>query len=244
MITKAMIFAAGLGTRLRPLTDTLPKALVPVAGKPLLAHQLERLSAAGIEQVVINVHHFAEQIKAFVAGHDFGLRIILSDESDCLLDTGGGLAKARCWLDGDDPVLVHNVDILCNVDLREWMSRHPVGTTLLVSERPTQRYLLFDEANRLSGWTNLATGEMRGPCSPSEAARLRRYAFSGIQLVSPAVFPLMDAWPLRFSIIDFYLAVCRDMPILASPEPSLRLLDVGKPAALAKAEEFLATYPA
>lgn len=238
---KAMIFAAGLGTRLRPLTDTMPKALVPVAGRPILGYQLERLAAAGVKEVVVNVHHFAEQVIRYIEEHDFGLCVRVSDERDELLDTGGGLARARQWLDVGTPVLVHNVDILSNIDLRSWSSAHPDGTTLLVSERQTQRYLLFDEENRLVGWTNVATGQVRSPYAGLDVARCRRYAFSGIQLFSPRLFRLMEGWPRRFSIIDFYLSVCREEPIYGFPEPGLRLLDIGKPAALAAAEGFLAT---
>lgn len=238
---KAMIFAAGLGTRLRPLTDTMPKALVPVSGRPILGYQLERLAAAGVKEVVVNVHHFAEQVIRYLEEHDFGLRVRVSDERDELLDTGGGLARARQWLDGDAPVLVHNVDILSNVDLHRWAGAHPDGTTLLVSERQTQRYLLFDEENRLVGWTNVATGQVRSPYSKLDVARCSRYAFSGIQLFSPRLFSLMEGWPRRFSIIDFYLSVCREVPVYGCPEPGLRLLDIGKPAALAAAEDFLAS---
>lgn len=238
---KAMIFAAGLGTRLRPLTDTMPKALVPVAGRPILGYQLERLAAAGVKEVVVNVHHFAEQVIRYIEEHDFGLCVRVSDERDELLDTGGGLSRARQWLDVGTPVLVHNVDILSNIDLRSWSSAHPDGTTLLVSERQTQRYLLFDEENRLVGWTNVVTGQVRSPYAGLDVSRCRRYAFSGIQLFSPRLFRLMEGWPRRFSIIDFYLSVCREEPIYGCPEPGLRLLDIGKPAALAAAEGFLAT---
>lgn len=198
-----MIFAAGLGTRLRPLTDTMPKALVPVSGRPILGYQLERLAAAGVKEVVVNVHHFAEQVIRYLEEHDFGLRVRVSDERDELLDTGGGLARARQWLDGDAPVLVHNVDILSNVDLHRWAGAHPDGTTLLVSERQTQRYLLFDEENRLVGWTNVATGQVRSPYSKLDVARCRRYAFSGIQLFSPRLFSLMEGWPRRFPSSTF-----------------------------------------
>ncbi len=237
---KVMILAAGMGTRLRPLTDTMPKALVPIAGKPLLAYQLERMKAAGFDEVVINVHHFAEQIKHYIATHDFGLRITLSDESDALLDTGGGILRARQWLDGTSPVLIHNVDILSNIDLRNWADAHRQGTTLLVSERQTQRYLLFDDNNRLAGWTNLSTGEVRSPYGNLDVRKFRRWAFSGIHLFSPELFPLMEGWPARFSIIDFYLSVCDRIPIWGCPKSDLQLLDVGKPVALAEARNFLA----
>ena len=163
---QAMIFAAGLGTRLRPLTDTMPKALVPVGGKPLLAHVIERLQTAGYERLVINVHHFADQIEQYLRAHqNFGLDIAVSDEREQLLDTGGGLKKAATLFDDDEPILIHNVDILDNVDY-EWLRRQHLpdeDAVLLVSRRKTKRYLLFDNAMRLMGWTNTETGEVRSP---------------------------------------------------------------------------------
>ena len=163
---KAMIFAAGLGTRLRPLTDTMPKALVPVCGNPLLYHVITKLKAAGYTELVINVHHFAGQIREYLATHDFGLSISVSDESDLLLETGGGIAHAKdLLLPTDEPFLIHNVDILSNLDI-PWLrsqTRPEALSTLLVSERETSRYLLFDDAMRLVGWTNVTTGEVKSP---------------------------------------------------------------------------------
>lgn len=163
---QAMILAAGLGTRLRPLTDTMPKALVPVGGKPLLAHVIDRLQAAGYERLVINVHHFADQVEQYLCAHqNFGLDIAISDEREQLLDTGGGLKKAAPLFDPDEPILIHNVDILDNVDY-EWLRRQHLpeeDAVLLVSRRKTKRYLLFDNAMRLMGWTNIETGEVRSP---------------------------------------------------------------------------------
>ncbi len=236
---KAMIFAAGLGTRLKPLTDRMPKALVPVGGKPLLAYQLEKLRLAGFKEVVVNVHHFASQIENYVADHDFGLRVLISDERDELLDTGGGLRKAYALLGGDEPLLTHNVDILSNADLARFARGYAGETTLLVSDRPTNRYLLFDDDCRLVGWTNLGTGEVRSPFPSLDPARCHRWAFSGIQVVAPSLFTQMKAWPRRFSIIDFYLAVCDRVVVRACPDPQLRLLDVGKQDTLAAAEAFL-----
>ena len=157
----ALIFAAGLGTRLKPLTDTMPKAMVPVNGKPLLQILIEKLKTIGVTKVVINVHHFAQQIIDFVNANDsFGIDIRFSDETDMLLETGGGLKKASQLFDDKSPVLVHNVDILSNADLSA-LYEEAKHTTLLVSERQTQRYLLFDDNNRLVGWTNIATGEVK-----------------------------------------------------------------------------------
>ncbi len=242
---KAMIFAAGLGTRLRPLTDTMPKALVPVGGKPLLEILICKLISSGFTDIVINVHHFAEQIVRFVEEHDaFGANISFSDERERLLETGGGIKKAMPLLQegekADSPILVHNVDILSNMDLREFY-RHGRGAAalLLVSERKTQRYLLFNEENRLTGWKNAETGEVKSPYRSLDVEACRKYAFAGIHLFSPRLFPYFDTWPDKFSVIDFYLSVCVRKPILAYLSPGLKILDVGKQDAIKKAEDFL-----
>ena len=187
---KAMVFAAGLGTRLKPITNTIPKALVPVCGQPLLAHVIEKLAAAGYDEIVVNVHHFAEKIKEYLSSNDFGVKILISDESDLLLETGGGILHARNYLEGQEPFLVHNVDILSNLDL-EWFrgqSRPGALANLLVSERKTQRYLLFNDDMCLVGWTNLATGEVRSPFPGLDIEKCRRYAFAGIHNISPEIF--------------------------------------------------------
>ncbi len=228
---KALVFAAGLGTRLKPLTDTMPKALVPVNGVPLLRQVVEKLVAAGYDEIVINVHHFADMIRDFVATHDsFGVRITFSDETDLLRETGGGIRHAAPLLEGEEPFLVHNVDILSNLDLAWFRAQHRPGdlSTILVSDRPTQRYFLFDEDGLLVGWTNLATGEVRSPWPGIDPDRCTRLAFSGIHYISPAIFPLMHDWPEKFSIVDFYLAVCRTHAVRAAVMPGLVLHDVGK----------------
>ena len=228
---KALVFAAGLGTRLKPLTDTMPKALVPVNGGPLLQQVVEKLEAAGYDEIVINVHHFADMIRDFVATHDsFGVRISFSDETDLLRETGGGIRHAAPLLKGDEPFLVHNVDILSNLDLAWFRAQHRPGdlSTILVSDRPTQRYFLFDEDGLLVGWTNLATGEVRSPWPGIDPDRCTRLAFSGIHYISPAIFPLMHDWPEKFPIVDFYLAVCRTHAVRAAVMPGLVLHDVGK----------------
>lgn len=242
---KAMIFAAGLGTRLKPLTDMMPKALVPVGGKPLLEILIRKMMAAGITDIVINVHHFADQIIHFVEQHaSFGIRIAFSDETETLLETGGGIKKAvHLLFDGGrdmSPFLVHNVDILSNVDLRafyEGAGNH--AATLLVSERETSRYLLFDEGNCLVGWTNVNTGEVKSPYPDLDVSGCRKYAFAGIHVFSPRLFPYFAAWPDKFSIIDFYLSVCDKESIYACPCPDLKLMDVGKQATLDQAAHFL-----
>lgn len=246
-VMKAMIFAAGLGTRLKPLTDTMPKALVPVGGKPLLELQMHRLVAAGFTDIVINVHHFADQIVRFVEEHDgFGARVRFSDERERLLDTGGGIRKAvPLLLDGNEggaPFLVHNVDILSNVNLADFYRRGTeAAALLLVNERLTQRYLLFDrESGRLMGWTNVATGEVKSPYQALDVEACRKYAFAGIHLFSPRLFTYFNDWPDRFSIIDFYLSVCNRESVYAYPSPGLKVLDVGKQDSLTRAEAFLA----
>ena len=240
----ALIFAAGLGTRLKPLTDTMPKAMVPVCGKPLVQLLLERLGAAGATQVVINVHHFARQIIDFVEQNaGFGLDVRFSDETDQLLETGGGLKKAARLFTSEAPILVHNVDILSNMDLAAFycsaVETQGQPATLLVSERQTQRYLLADAQDRLVGWTNIATGEVRSPYPGLDVQACKRVAFSGIQVFSPQLLPLMAAWEGKFSIIDFYLSVCHKVDIRLRVQPDLRLLDVGKLDSIRQAEHFL-----
>lgn len=241
---KALIFAAGLGTRLRPLTDTRPKALVEVGGKPLLAHTLDRLAKAGFTEVVINVHHFAEQIIEYVETHPVeGMEIRISDERDLLLDTGGGIRQAGTLFTPDgQPFLIHNVDIFSNLNLTDFYHRHQAneGATLLVSQRKTSRYLLFHpEDNRLMGWTNVQTGEVKSPYPHLQVEECVMRAFAGIHLFSPALLPLMEPFGKRFSIIDFYLSVADKAPIIGAPTDDLRLIDVGKPETLAEAERFI-----
>lgn len=240
-----MIFAAGLGTRLKPLTDTMPKALVPVGGKPLLEIQIRKLMAAGITDIVINVHHFADRIVRFVeANRSFGARISFSDETAALLETGGGIKKAVPLLSAGNPeqspFLVHNVDILSNVDLKDFCARgKDYAALLLVSERKTKRYLLFDDGNRLVGWTNVETGEVKSPYPNLDVSQCKRYAFAGIHIFSPRLFPYFKEWKDKFSIIDFYLSVCDKEPVYGYPSPGLELMDVGKTDTLEKAEDFL-----
>ena len=238
---RAMLFAAGKGTRLRPITDRLPKALVPVAGKPLLAIIIERLRNAGVEEIVINIHHFGEQILDYLSNNDFGVNISVSDERESLLDTGGGLKKAvPLFSSSNEPILLHNVDILSNADIALFYEKSSTqAATLLVSSRKTSRYLLFDENNCLRAWQNVTTGEMRSPYANIDLGRLRPYAFSGIHCFSPCLFPFMESFAERFSLIDFYLQVCDKVDIKCEVKPDLRMLDVGKIDTLQRAEEFL-----
>lgn len=234
---KALIFAAGLGTRLKPLTDSRPKALVEVYNEPLLAHVLRKLSKAGYTEVVINVHHFGEQIIDYVNSHPInGMDIRISDERAQLLDTGGGIRQAgHLFTDNGHPFLIHNVDIFSNLDVKSFYADNlrNEGATLLVSERKTSRYLLFSpEDNRLVGWTNVQTGEVKSPYPNLRVEDCRMYAFAGIHLFSPSLLPLMNEWPTRFSIIDFYLSVADKVPIIGVPKADLQLIDVGKPDTL------------
>lgn len=236
---KAMIFAAGLGTRLRPLTDTMPKALVPVNGKPLLHHLLIKLQRAGCTHVVVNVHHHARQIIDYIATHNYGMRIAISDESEMLLDTGGGLRKAKQLLEGEEPILVHNVDILSNLDFEPLMQAHHPDNlaTVVVSPRNTSRYLLFDNDMRMHGWTNINSGEVK-PAN-IDTTLLQQYAFAGVHVVSPRIFDLMQDMPSKFSIIDFYLQAMAQHRIMGYVPQDFAMLDVGKVDSLVAAEEFI-----
>lgn len=253
---KAMIFAAGLGTRLKPLTDTMPKALVPVGGKPLLQHAIEKLKAAGFDEIIINIHHFAPQIIGFVeVNHHFDIHIEFSDEQEKLLDTGGGIKKASPFFNDNKPFLVHNVDILSNIDLRKLYEAHTQNNfpdpirqsgqqsyplaTLVCSERKTSRYLLFDDNNHLKGWINEKTGEIKSPFPYFDPRHYRKLAFAGIQILQPAIFQYMTDLPDRFSIIDFYLSICDKVNVTCYVPENLQLIDVGKTDSLKKASQLL-----
>ena len=237
---QAMIFAAGLGTRLKPLTDRIPKALVRVGGEPLLKRVIFQLKDAGFTRIVVNVHHFSNQIIDYLRDNDnFGLDIRISDETDKLLETGGGIKKAWPLFDQTEPILIHNVDILSNVDLKKFYQPLPLAARLLVSERKTKRYLLFDDTMRLVGWTNIETGEVKSPYKDLDPKKYKMYAFSGIHMVAPSLFPLMDDEPDRFPIMDFYLKHCDKVRIEGYVKNDLKLMDVGKQETLKEAEAFL-----
>lgn len=256
---QAMIFAAGLGTRLKPLTDRIPKALVRVGGEPLLKRVIFQLKDAGFTRIVVNVHHFSNQIIDYLHDNDnFELDIRISDETDKLLETGGGIKKAYPLFDSSEPILIHNVDILSNVDLRKFYRMEtkdlldsfsmkaslgsdaaPLAARLLVSERKTKRYLLFDDTMRLVGWTNIETGEVKSPYKNFTPDKYKRYAFSGIHMVAPSLFPLMDDEPDKFPIMDFYLKQCDKIRIEGYVKNDLKLMDVGKQESLMEAEKFL-----
>ena len=237
-----MIFAAGLGTRLKPLTDIMPKALVPVAGKPMLEHVINKLKSAGFDEIVINVHHFADQIVDFLkANNNFGIQIRISDETEELLDTGGGIKKAAPYF--DEPFLVHNADILSNVDLKamyEFHLKSKNDATLLVSPRKTVRYLLFDEENRLQGWVNKDTLQTKPEGFVYQPEVQKEYAFGGIHIISPTLFNYMgNEWTGKFPLMDFYLKTCHEARLGNYVKEELKLIDIGKPETLAQAEDFI-----
>ena len=233
-----MIFAAGLGTRLKPLTDTMPKALVPLAGKPLLQWQVEKLRDAGITDIIVNVHHFPDMIIDTIRSNEgWGCSITVSDERDQLLDTGGGLKKAinhSPFALRHSPLLACNVDILSNIDIKELVRAYEQAgvSQLVVSERSTQRYLCFDAQNTLCGWTNIKTGELKGHDG-------RHLAFSGMQILSPETLSHLQDMPQeKFSLIDFYLQVMNEVPLKAFVPSDYRMMDVGKIDQIDEAEAF------
>lgn len=236
---KAMIFAAGTGSRLRPLTNQIPKALVPVAGVPLLERVICKLADADFYDITINIHHLGQQIIDFLqAKQNFGLHIHISDERTQLLDTGGGIRHARHFLDGNEPFLVHNVDILTDANINVlWDShiRNGAEATLLTEHRKTSRYLLFDPTMHLRGWFNQSTQEIR-PAGLTNT--YESWAFDGIHVFSPSLFQRMEdaRWESSFSIIDFYLHVCADSFIQGCPIQATHWFDTGTPDTLAKAE--------
>lgn len=238
---KAMIFAAGLGTRLKPITDTLPKALVPVCGKPLIEHVVRRLKSAGIDEAVVNVHHFADKVEAWTEGQDI-MDIRVSDERQMLLETGGAVLHAREHLEGCGHFLIHNVDILSDVDLKWFMDqvRPDALATLLVSDRKSSRYLLFDpDTMRLVGWKNENTGEVRPAGTGVDESQCLKLAFSGIHIMSDKVFDVMAGYLSCFPVIDFYLDKCLLYNIYGVCAENLNLIDVGKLDTLELAEKFI-----
>ena len=265
-----MIFAAGLGTRLKPFTESHPKALLPLAGKTLLQWQIERLKTAGITDIVVNIHHFGQQIIDYLAANNgFGCTVQISDERDALLETGGGLLKAAALLGNNEPVLVCNVDILSNIAVRDLIAAHEAsrGTctdrtdqterernrllaSVVVSDRETQRYLLFSNNGELRGWTNIKTGEVKPFAANGQqptANSLRKLAFSGMQIVEPAFFRELRYTQAekgdKFSLIDAYLSiVTRQAGVIRAYVPKqYKMMDVGKIDQLEEAERFAAT---
>jgi NDP-sugar pyrophosphorylase family protein len=201
---------------------------------------LDKMYYSGFNHVVINVHHMADMIERFAAEYlerhsDWHMKINFSDERDLLLNTGGGIKKAGDLLDRSRPFLVHNVDIISNLDLLSFFLAHNPAeclSTLLVSERKTERYFLFDKGGRLAGWTNLKTGEVRSPFASLRVEDCQLKAFAGIHVISPEIFDKMQSWPDVFSIVDFYLSQAAGSVIRGYEIPGLRMVDIGKPESL------------
>lgn len=242
-----MVFAAGLGTRLRPLTDNIPKALVSVDGTPMLGHILLNLKDAGFDEIVINIHHFGQMIIDYLSENkNFGLTIHISDERNFLLDTGGGILQARQWLDGSEPFLVHNADIISDLNLQAFYDFHcrsHADASLLVAERITKRYLLFGNDNRLEGWINKETGETRPPKLCYHPALYKERAFGGIHVLSPTVFPELEKYgqtEKKFSITPFYTTTCQTLDIRGyEPKTTYHWFDIGKPETLVQVETWM-----
>jgi len=235
---KALIFAAGLGTRLKEHTSDKPKALVQLAGKPLLQHAIEKLISHQITDITINVFHFADQVISFLENQSFpGITIHISDEREELLDTGGGLKKAETFLTGSEPIMIYNVDVISNLDLNLLERHHLTSgslTTLVVRKRETSRYLMFDQHLQLAGWKNFDNSETK-ICREDKFANSVPYAFSGIQIVQPEIFKLITETG-KFPIMDLYLRLAQTEAIHGFVDNSSIWMDLGKPDQLQKAE--------
>lgn len=234
---KAMIFAAGLGTRLKPLTDTIPKALVEVNGMPLLEIQIRKLISFGFNKIIVNVHYFSKMVREFLDSRKYEAEIIISDETDELLDTGGGLFKASWFFDDRKPFLVQNVDVLSDIDLSAFYKKHIENNylaSLAVRNRETSRYFLFDQENFLSGWENTKTNENIITRSDT---KLKRLAFSGINIIDPEIFELIDRKG-KFSITNTYLELSENHKIYGYQHDADVWFDLGSIVNLNKANEF------
>jgi len=234
---QAMILAAGLGTRLKPITDDIPKALVEVNGKSLVEIAIRNLIENDFRRIIINVHHFADKVKEFISKNTFAADIFISDESDLLLDTGGGIKIAKKFFD-DSPILIHNVDIICDLDLKEFYQYHLSDdsiASLVVSNRKSNRYLLFNNDNILCGWQDVKKDEK---IIVREELKLNQLAFSGIHILNPQ---LIEEFPKEkvFSIIKAYLQIAEKEEIHAYVSDDMKWIDVGKIDSLEKAEGLI-----
>ena len=237
---EAMIFAAGLGTRLRPLTNDRPKALVEVCGQTLLQHCITMLENNGAKRIVVNVHHFADKMKDFIGSLKCKADISISDESNLLLDTGGGLKKAIGLFCGSEPIVIANVDILTNINLRQMMQQHidsKADATLAIRQRQSSRVLLFDSQMQLGGWKNIKTGES---IIVSNETVLKQFAFSGIHIMSPTLFDKFPADEV-FPIIPHYLKLAKNHKIVGYQHDNDYWFDAGSVEKIAEAEHFLST---
>ncbi len=237
---KALLFAAGLGTRLKEHTQDKPKAMVSIAEKPLLQYAIEHLKQFGISDVTINVFHFAEQVISFIKeNNSFGINIHISDERPQLLDTGGGLKMAGSYLKGEEPILIYNVDVISNLDLNVLLKYHQEQkalATLVVRQRETSRYLMFDQNLQLTGWKNFSSGETI-ISRPESFADAQPLAFSGIHIIQPELLDLITEEG-KFPIMDLYLRLAKDQSIKAFIDQSDLWMDLGKPDQLLAAEKL------
>jgi NDP-sugar pyrophosphorylase family protein len=234
---KAMIFAAGYGTRLAPLTDTKPKAMVEIAGKPMLQMQIERLKSFGFNYIVINVHHFSNQVIDFINSTDFGIEIHISDETNELLNTGGGLKNAKHFFNKEDSFLVHNVDIYSNIDLKDFYEFHLKSgniSTMAVKHRESTKHLLFDETDRLCGWKS---DKPNSEIISIPKSTYNEMAFSGIYMFSYEIFDLMKKEG-SFSIIPELLDIAKYKRIGAYMHDDKYIMDLGKPEAIKEYERL------
>lgn len=237
-LTQAMIFSAGLGTRFKPWTDKHPKALGIVNGKSLLQRNIEYLQQFGINDVIVNVHHFAEQVEDVIVNKDgWGSNILISDERDSLLDTGGGLLKARELFETGKRFITCNVDILTDLDITKLVSFHDKNNSLIslsVTKRLTSRYLLFDKDNRLCGWRNVRTKEEKISIPGKDYIEK---AYSCVVVFEPAVFDLIK-FKGKFSLIDLYLDLAADHLVMGYDHTGDKFVDVGKPESVGVAEKI------
>lgn len=236
---KAMIFAAGKGTRLKPLTDHIPKALVRVNGIPLIEIIIRKLIAVGVSEIIINVHYLADQIIDFLKSmNNFGIHIGISDETDELLDTGGGLKKASWFFNDKQPFILHNVDIISNINLMEMINFHEKSSaiaTLAVRERESSRYFLFNNDMELCGWENIKTSE-KIISKPSE--NFQKFAFSGIHIINPEIFKHIIEEG-EFSLIQTYIRISKNHKLLAYQHNPSYWFDIGSLSKLKDAENYL-----
>lgn len=235
---QAFILAAGLGTRLKPLTDSLPKALVEINGVSLLEHNINKLISFGCKHIVVNVHHFSEKVIEHIANKNYNADIFISDETNQLLDTGGALLNAKNYFDFSKDIIVHNVDILSKIDFNDFYNHHKTENnlaTLAVSQRQTSRYLLFDENNKLCGWENTKTNEK---IISNNSTELIPFGFSGIQIIKPDLIDLIENKG-AFPIIPEYLKLSTSYPIYSYIHSQDIWVDVGKIEAIEKAQRLL-----
>jgi len=236
----AMIFAAGLGTRLQHYTENCPKALVNLNGKPLLEHCILKLKKFGVDRIVINVHHFADQIEAFLESKNyFDMDIRISDERKCLLDTGGAIKHAKSLFIPNAPILIYNVDILSSLNLKDLVESHQNNqslATLNLRDKNTNRYLCFNEDNMLCAWKNDATNEKK--IVNESHLNSNSYSFSGIHIIDYKLLDLIEENGV-FSIIDLYLRLAKNHRIAGYYDTSDLWMDLGKPEELEKAESLI-----